>query len=227
METEARVPGQPGLSAKPCLKGWNNKSSLVSYSNPAKRTFKKARLQVQQYTAITDHSSRREIRVTPRCCTMRGWTQGLRHSRKTVTETYPQSFWLVFCLVGWLVGFLSQDLTQLARLPLKPWICQPPASTSWEHRPILSGPTFQLVFNHGLIKPVSNIPLHKHEAQTATKQERVAPLNTSYYTSNASSFPSEGAKNYTIFVGFFFLQFFEVLRWISASHQSNKSITTS
>lgn len=160
METEARVPGQPGLSAKPCLKGWNNKSSLVSYSNPAKRTFKKARLQVQQYTAITDHSSRWEIRVSlpPRCCTMRGWTQGLRHSRKTVTETYPQSFWLVFCLVGWLVGFLSQDLTQLARLPLKPWICQPPASTSWEHRPILSGPTFQLVFNHGLIKTSVKYP---------------------------------------------------------------------
>ena len=54
--------------------------------------------------------------------------------RGKVTETYPQPFWLVFfvfCLcvcvgVGGLFFFffffffLSQDLTQLDRLPLKP-----------------------------------------------------------------------------------------------------------
>lgn len=100
METEVRVPGQPGLSAKLCLKGETSKSNLIPYSNPAKRTMKKASLHVQQYKAITAHPSRWEIRVslTPPHCTMRGWTQSLKHSRKTATETYPQYFgWFFFC----------------------------------------------------------------------------------------------------------------------------------
>lgn len=184
METEVRAPGPPGLSAKLCLKGQTSKINLIPYSNPANRTMKKASLHVQQYTTMTAHPSRGETRVslTPPHYTMRGWTQALKHARKTVTETYSQPS-------GWF--FLSQDLTQLARLPLKSWICQPPASVSCV--PGSTGLHFQ-----------ANIPLHKHEAQTATKQERVTPPNNSYYTGNASSFLSEGAKKPTLFLlGFF------------------------
>lgn len=110
----------------PVSKGKLTKNSQIPYSNPGKRTMKKASLHVQQYTAITAHPSRLEIRVSlPPPAHVRCWTQGLKHVR-TVTETCPQPF-LAFCC---FVLFLSQELTQLARISLKPWITnllpQPP-----------------------------------------------------------------------------------------------------
>ena len=88
--------------------------------------------------------------------------------RGKVTETYPQPFWLVFfvfCLcvcvgVGGLFFFFfffffvtgSHSVRQATPEALNLPISCLSLLCTWEHKPALSGPTFQLVSNHGLIK---------------------------------------------------------------------------
>lgn len=114
--------------------------------------------------------------------------RGFKCARKTLSLKHS------FGLFG---HFLSQGLTQLVRQALRPWICHLPAlapcvpgSTGLHLQAPLSSQSLATAWQ----KPVSTIPLHKHEAQTNIKQERVIFLKTPYYTGDTSSFLSEDAK---------------------------------
>lgn len=118
---------------------------------------KKASLHVQQYTAITAHPSRLEIRVSlPPATSLHN--KGLNPRPPMCEEnshwnTPPAFFgFLLFCFVFVTGAYsISQDIPEALTLPTS---CLSLLCT-WEHRPALSGPTFQLVFNHGLIKVMS------------------------------------------------------------------------
>ena len=133
---------------------------------------KKASLHVQQYTAITAHSSGWEIRVSllpprslhneglnPRPQTCEG--KSLKHTPSLFGWCFF-FFFLCVCLgVGGLFFFFffffffvtgSHSVRQATPEALNLPISCLSLLCTWEHKPALSGPTFQLVSNHGLIK---------------------------------------------------------------------------
>lgn len=113
---------------------------------------KKASLHVQQYTAITAHSSGWEIRVSllpPRSLHNEGLNPRPQTCEGKSLKHTPSLFGWCF-LFFFVTGSHSvrQATPEALNLPIS---CLSLLCT-WEHKPALSGPTFQLVSNHGLIK---------------------------------------------------------------------------
>lgn len=121
---------------------------------------------IQQSQLIPQDGKLESASCHPARCTTKGWTQGLKHARESHWNIPPAFLVGVFCFllvcvcggVGGLFFFFfffvtgSHSVRQATPEALNLPISCLSLLCTWEHKPALSGPTFQLVSNHGLIK---------------------------------------------------------------------------